>query len=105
MLERPVLRYQEYFPNYDQAVEQLIKHKRDLGYINLAPVNLKPEESVDVDSVNEIKAKTKTKTKTPDVVIDSNEMLVKSRGLGLSLDDIISEENSVAQQVNLNYFK
>ncbi|AEJ24169.1 hypothetical protein PAF15_05990 [Weissella koreensis] len=101
MLERPVLRYQEYFPNYDQAVEQLIKHKRDLGYINLAPVNLKPEESVDVDSVNEIKAK----TKTPDVVIDSNEMLVKSRGLGLSLDDIISEENSVAQQVNLNYFK
>jgi len=99
MLERPVLRYQEYFPNYDQAVEQLIKHKRDLGYINLAPVNLKPEETVDVDSVNE------TKTKTPDVVIDSNEMLVKSRGLGLSLDDIISEENSVAQQVNLNYFK
>ncbi|AVH75780.1 hypothetical protein [Weissella koreensis] len=99
MLERPVLRYQEYFPNYDQAVEQLIQHKRNLGYINLAPVNLKPEETVDVDSVNE------TKTKTPDVVIDSNEMLVKSRGLGLSLDDIISEESSVAQQVNLNYFK
>lgn len=97
MLERPVLRYQEYFHNYDQAVEQLIQHKRDLGYINLASANLESDESVD--------AMVETKTRKSDVIIDSNELLVKNRGLGLSLDDIISEENSVAQQVNLNYFK
>ncbi|QIL50777.1 hypothetical protein G7084_05295 [Weissella coleopterorum] len=97
MLERPVLRYQEYLPNYEKAVQQLIQQKRAQGYINLAPAN-----SITATPANLSKQEPE---RPAQVVIDTNELLVKNRGLGLSLNDIISEEQSVAQQVNLNYFK
>lgn len=88
MLERPVLRYHEYFPNYDGVLEQLLSAKRARGYIQLAEsLNNQPTYEKTTKANGHGKAKK-----------------ASTQPQGINLEAIVLEENAISDKNPSHYF-
>ncbi|KRN74943.1 hypothetical protein IV73_GL000697 [Weissella kandleri] len=88
MLERPVLRYHEYYPNYDGVLQQLLSAKRARGYIQLAdPLN------------NQATHEKATKTNG-----HGKARKASTQPQGINLEAIVLEENAVSDKNPSHYF-
>lgn len=113
-LQRPIVFYENLMHTYDQQVAELLAAKTEYIFLatddgdfpkkaikqHVTVETLKPQQSKNTKKSTTTKAK-----KVVDKVSKVNKPKSIKTGLGLSLDDILSEEESSAARDDNGYFK